>query len=106
MSDEEGSPYNNTNRAFLQALLARSTITYEEAKPILAAIFTAHGMPTAKYLKAIAAHSAQRKGRLFPKMSPKPTSTPISMLQTMLSPRTISKSEAHNTRQVGPESML
>lgn len=33
--------YNNSNRAFLQAFLARSTLTYETAKPILAAIFSA-----------------------------------------------------------------
>ena len=45
MSDdeEEEAQYNNTNRAFLQAFQARSTLTYQEAKPILAAIFTAHG---------------------------------------------------------------
>ncbi|MCJ1289359.1 hypothetical protein MMC34_000891 [Xylographa carneopallida] len=42
MADDEDEAYNNTNRAFLQALLARSTLTYDEAKPILAAIFTAH----------------------------------------------------------------
>ncbi|MCJ1259691.1 hypothetical protein MMC24_007530 [Lignoscripta atroalba] len=42
MSDDGETPYNNTNRAFLQAFLARSTLTFEEAKPILAAIFTAH----------------------------------------------------------------
>ena len=35
--------YNNANRAFLQAFIARSTLTFEEAKPILAAILTAHG---------------------------------------------------------------
>lgn len=33
--------YNNSNRAFLQAFLAHSTITYETAKPILAGIFSA-----------------------------------------------------------------
>jgi hypothetical protein len=43
--------YNDSNRAFLQAFMARSTMTFEEAKPILAAIFSAHGtqyvcMPT------------------------------------------------------------
>ncbi|MCJ1394449.1 hypothetical protein MMC18_007412 [Xylographa bjoerkii] len=42
MADDEDETYNNTNRAFLQAFLARSTLTYDEAKPILAAIFTAH----------------------------------------------------------------
>ena len=43
--DEDGG-YNDSNRAFLQAFLARNTMTYEEAKPILAAIFTVHGMPS------------------------------------------------------------
>jgi non-structural maintenance of chromosomes element 1 len=33
--------YNDGNRAFLQALMARGTLTYREAKPILAAIMTA-----------------------------------------------------------------
>ncbi|MCJ1476936.1 hypothetical protein MMC13_005605 [Lambiella insularis] len=42
MADDDDEVYNNTNRAFLQAFLARSTLTYEEAKPILAAIFTAY----------------------------------------------------------------
>lgn len=43
MADIDDSGYNNSNRAFLQAFLARSTLTLEEAKPILAAIFTAQG---------------------------------------------------------------
>ena len=43
MADEAGLEYNNSHRAFLQAFLARSTLTFEEAKPLLAAIFTAHG---------------------------------------------------------------
>ncbi|OTA35405.1 hypothetical protein BTJ68_03205 [Hortaea werneckii EXF-2000] len=34
--------YNNTHRAFLQALLARQTITLADAKPLLASIQTAH----------------------------------------------------------------
>ncbi|KAF4998870.1 hypothetical protein FDECE_11683 [Fusarium decemcellulare] len=33
--------FNNGNRAFLQAILARGSITFEEARPILAAIFNA-----------------------------------------------------------------
>ncbi|KAH6659640.1 RING-like domain-containing protein [Truncatella angustata] len=33
--------YDDSNRAFLQALMARGTITYREAKPILANILTA-----------------------------------------------------------------
>ncbi|MCJ1355308.1 MAG: hypothetical protein MMC33_005299 [Icmadophila ericetorum] len=42
MSENGDTGYNNANRAFLQAFMGRSTLTYEEAKPILAAIFTAH----------------------------------------------------------------
>ncbi|OJJ79826.1 non-structural maintenance of chromosomes element 1 family protein [Aspergillus glaucus CBS 516.65] len=34
--------YNDSNRAFLQAFMAHSSMTFEEAKPILAAIFSAH----------------------------------------------------------------
>ncbi|KAJ5594614.1 uncharacterized protein N7459_000822 [Penicillium hispanicum] len=34
--------YNDANRAFLQAFMSRSTMTFEEAQPILAAIFSAH----------------------------------------------------------------
>lgn len=42
MDDDITPPnYNDANRAFLQALLARGTITFREAKPIIAAILTA-----------------------------------------------------------------
>ena len=34
--------YDDSNRAFLQAILARSVLTFETAKPILASIFTIH----------------------------------------------------------------
>ncbi|KAF7596477.1 hypothetical protein BBP40_001349 [Aspergillus hancockii] len=34
--------YNDSNRAFLQAFMARSTMTFTEARPILAAIFSVH----------------------------------------------------------------
>lgn len=44
MADDADSPYNICNRAFLQAFIARSTLTFEEAKPIIAAISTAHGI--------------------------------------------------------------
>ena len=43
MADDADSQYNNSNRAFLQAFIARTTLTFEEAKPLFAAIFTAHG---------------------------------------------------------------
>lgn len=35
--------YDDSNRAFLQAFMARSTMTFSEAKPLLAAIFSAQG---------------------------------------------------------------
>lgn len=35
--------YNHSHRAFLQAFMSRSTMTLEEAKPVLAAIFTVSG---------------------------------------------------------------
>lgn len=43
MSEPPGDHYNNSHRAFLQAFLARSVLTFEEAQPILAAILTAYG---------------------------------------------------------------
>ena len=43
MAGDADSQYNNSNRAFIQAFIARSTLTFDEAKPLLAAIFTAHG---------------------------------------------------------------
>lgn len=39
----EDEDYNNTHRAFLQVFLAKGTLTFEEAKPILANIQTANG---------------------------------------------------------------
>ncbi|KAI1459309.1 Nse1 non-SMC component of SMC5-6 complex-domain-containing protein [Annulohypoxylon moriforme] len=42
--DEDEIPrhYDNSNRAFLQAFMARGTLTFPQAQPILAAIFTAN----------------------------------------------------------------
>ncbi|KAI0484651.1 putative DNA repair protein Nse1 [Xylariaceae sp. FL0804] len=40
-ADGYGAPYNDGNRAFLQALMARGVMTFKEARPILAAIFSA-----------------------------------------------------------------
>ncbi len=42
MSDLATEDYNNSNRAFVQAFLARSVLTFESAKPLLAAIFSVH----------------------------------------------------------------
>ncbi|KAI1094875.1 Nse1 non-SMC component of SMC5-6 complex-domain-containing protein [Rostrohypoxylon terebratum] len=41
--DEDEIPlhYDDSNRAFLQAFMARGTLTFKQARPILAAIFTA-----------------------------------------------------------------
>jgi hypothetical protein len=36
-------PYNHSHRAFLQAFLARSVLTFDETKTILAAILSMHG---------------------------------------------------------------
>lgn len=45
MADNAGvTEYNDSNRAFLQAFMAYSSMTFEEARPVLAAIFSAHGM--------------------------------------------------------------
>ena len=46
MPGDDDDQYNDSNRAFLQAFIARSVLTYEHSKPILAAIFTAHGRPS------------------------------------------------------------
>ena len=43
MSGPDLVDYNDSNRAFLQAFLARGSLTFETAKPILAAILTIHG---------------------------------------------------------------
>ena len=42
MADDEAE-YNNTHRAFLQVFLAKGTLTFEQARPILANILTANG---------------------------------------------------------------
>ncbi|MDI1486105.1 MAG: hypothetical protein OHK93_004295 [Ramalina farinacea] len=41
MADLDSPDYNNSHRAFLQAFIARSTLTFDQAKPILAAILGA-----------------------------------------------------------------
>lgn len=44
MANEGDTGYDDSNRAFLQAFMAHSSMTLEEAKPVLAAIFSAQGM--------------------------------------------------------------
>lgn len=41
MADTDGG-YDDSNRAFLQAFLSQSVLTFETARPILAAIFSVH----------------------------------------------------------------
>ena len=53
MSNEGDDGYNDSNRAFLQAFMARSTMTLEEAKPVLAAIFSVAGESSALISYAI-----------------------------------------------------
>lgn len=43
MADLIHHGYNDSNRAFLQAFMAHSSMTFEEAQPVLAEIFSAHG---------------------------------------------------------------
>ena len=43
MSGGDESQYNDSNRAFVQAVFARGAFTFDEIKPVLAAIFTAYG---------------------------------------------------------------
>lgn len=43
-SRSDGDGYDDSNRAFLQAFMARSTMTFAEARPVLAAIFSVHGI--------------------------------------------------------------
>jgi len=42
VSREQSPSYDDKHRAFLQVLFARGTITYQEAKPIIAEIINAH----------------------------------------------------------------
>lgn len=39
--DQPAAQYDDTNRAFVQAFMARGSLTFKEAQPVLAAIFTA-----------------------------------------------------------------
>lgn len=40
---EEENGYTDGNRAFLQAFMARSVMTFEEAQPVLAGIMSVQG---------------------------------------------------------------
>ena len=44
MADLIHHGYNDSNRPFLQAFMAHSSMTFEEAQPVLAEIFSVHGM--------------------------------------------------------------
>lgn len=49
MANVDEDDYDDGNRAFLQAFMARSNMTFEEARPVLASIFTANGSPPHPY---------------------------------------------------------
>lgn len=49
----ETDGYNDGNRAFLQAFMAHSFMTFEEIQPVLAAIISAQGTSTSNYQLAI-----------------------------------------------------
>jgi hypothetical protein len=40
---EDGGEYTNMHRAFLQAFMARSVMTVDEVKPVLAGVMSANG---------------------------------------------------------------
>jgi hypothetical protein len=46
MPETDDTGYNDSNRAFLQAFMARSSMTFDEARPVLAAIFSVQGLIT------------------------------------------------------------
>ena len=71
MADEEDA-YNNSHRAFLQAFLARSVLTFDEIKPILAAILSVHGTPPSPFPSPL--H--------FPTLTPPPAQTAAPPSQT------------------------
>ena len=52
MAEDEPAHYNNSHRAFLQVFLAKSTLTFEQAKPIIAEILSVHGIPYCSPLSA------------------------------------------------------
>ena len=56
MAEYEESQYNDSNRAFLQAFIARNPLTFEEGKPILASILSAHGKYMSRNGYEIASH--------------------------------------------------
>ena len=110
MADDADIQYNNSNRAFLQAFIARSILTFEEAKPLLAAIFTAHGesrpFEGEDRYEAYEACSDRRKRneRLWQRMSPKPTSTPTFPPPTMPFLLSTLRSAAPTTKPHDPAS--
>jgi len=68
---EDDDVYNNSHRAFLQSFLSRATLTFEEARPILAAIKNAQGRKTP--VRASSKHTADRYKHKMVAISNPPT---------------------------------
>ena len=96
--DEDESHYNDGNRAFLQALMARGTITFKEGQQVLAAIFTVQERQSSIHLPRFQAylHILQRKKRPPTKLQ-RMISTPTSLRLPTSSPPSTTKSEVRST---------
>ena len=106
MSENGDTRYNNANRAFLQAFIGRSTLTYEEAKPLMAAIFTVHGINSSILVDTVTTNYAfQSSVKPFLKTSPKPILFNTSTQRTTLYPPMTLKSGACFTKLHANEAM-
>lgn len=74
--------YDDRNRAFLQAFMARSAMTFEEAQPVLAAILSAHRTHISPFSLTLCPESItnhrypQKEAASIRSTSPKKTSAP------------------------------
>ena len=70
MSDLANEDYDDSNRAFVQAFLARNVLPFESAKPLLAALLTVHEdkevVPNDVTLEDFASYVSKANGGLIP----------------------------------------
>lgn len=87
---ENDEQWNDGHRAFLQAFMARSTMTLDDAKPLLAAIFTAYGIPLSALVddlgEPMLTDTAERKETLPEDITEADFNTYISAANTRISP--------------------